>query len=259
MSGRCWPGGEGVRSMAARLIMDRTELARRLSGLARRTPAARTQALQVTTTQVLHRIIFACPRDTRRMVRAFQIAGNQAGCGPFSVLPVVKSRYSSVNRQILGEQVGNVRDEYRRAKSLRMLYERTNRDVLKGRGKLKTGRGHQSHAYRKLVAAEARLLKDLRRAVAQKTGLTESSILIYNKGRRVAVTIRPKIYGGRGETKIGRYLSVCTITNLEPHAIIRDRSSRVVAPALAWGRYAGVVKLKREMAAKLGLNQRRRA
>ena len=208
--------------------------------------AARRRALVAATRPVVQAVLNKTPRDTNRMARGFELAGNTAGVGPFIVSPVKASRYFNLNRQILGEQAAGLRREYQQARSTRIAYERSNRAVLKGRGKSRRGAGRQSSYYRKLVSQENKLLNSFRRAVAQKTQLTESSVLIYNKGRRVNVTVRNRIYGGDGDIIHTRDTSICRITNREPHAIIRARANNVVAPALVLGRTLGARSGRRE-------------
>lgn len=220
--------------------VDTRGMGRVLEALKRRRAVARRRALVAGTRPVVAQVIQRSPRDTNRMARGFELAGNLAGVGPFVVSPVLASRYAGLNKKILGEQAAAVRREYLQARRTRVAYERSNRAVLKGRGKGRRGAGRQSSYYRKLLAEENKLLKALERAVAQQAQVTESSILIYNQGRTVNITVRPRIYGGDGEIVDLRDRSLCRITNREPHAIIRNRSRSVVAPALAYGRFTGV-------------------
>lgn len=210
-----------------------------LAAINRSTAEGRRSALVAGTKLIMEKLFEDCPVDTGRMIRGYELAANSAGLGPYPVTPVGPSKYDEVNKALLGDQVAGVRDVYRSVRRMRMAYEKYNRDILKGRGKNKVGRGRQSPYYRKLVADEARWHKALKQAIAQKLEVGPTSIVMYNKGRKVAYTVRNKIYGGDGEIIETARRASCRITNREPHAIVQERSSAVIAPALVWARGAG--------------------
>jgi len=171
------------------------------------------------------KIMDGSPRDTNRMVRGFAMAANMAKLGPYAVPTVTASKYFPQNLRDLRNQ-------------LRRLYRFRSFLVRFG---AKTG------------SALRTIDKDIERATAALQQVDATAILVINKGRGVELTVRTKLYGGSGARTIEGDKLNFTIVNHEPHALIRERTARLVASALATIKASGGRRVRTIMLRKIEL------
>lgn len=206
-------------------LYDISGIRRRVADLQRRGALARGTAAKVYADELLRAIDRDTPRDTNRMAAGFMQGANAAGLGPFDVPAVKASEKFPKMQRTLQRQLN-------KWLNLRAIYEREGR----------TGQPY----YRKILRA-------VESATRQIELLTDTSILVQNRGRRVRWTVRHRVYGGTGrriETPGGTFFQV---RNLEPHAIIIDRRRKIVARALGQARLTGLRKVRRSYLRGLGL------
>lgn len=173
---------------------------------------------------VLRKVIDREPRDTHRLVRGWQQAGNAAGLGPFLVEAVRESRKLPGVNRLLKQQLS--------------FWAWVVSEIDK-KDKLHTAHGRKA-------------VKNMLRAQQQLELLTGTSIFVVNKGRGVAFTVRPKIYGGTGKSfTADNGHSVVSISNREPHAIIRERMYGTFRAAMAGIRRFGIKRAKRRYSEQL--------
>lgn len=188
---------------------------------------ARTVALRVMVETVIKDVIQNSPVDTHRFKRAYQMAGNDLGVGPFMVDPVEKGRYD--------ENLKRLRNQVHRYEYYKERAERNDRTMYKGVKKVGIDQGY------------VKVLQRLRRARIELAKFEEGgpgSIVIGGRRGRgtysVLATVRTKVYGGAGQWIISGDTTIARIHNKEPHASLVQRNTRVVSNAL-WlvGRQGG--------------------
>lgn len=202
--------------MSIKLNFDDRAFQSRMNRVLANRSDARTVALTELVEGFVREVIKTAPRDSNRFVRAYQMAGNDLGFGPFAVAIVTDSRYKA-NLRRLQNQVNKWEYIVRR-------YEREGRTQYKGVKKTGPDQGYVK-AKRFLKRAELELSK-----------LDETSLVI--GGRRGArgvsrlSTVRSKVYGGRGSWIVAGGSTIARVHNMEPHASIVQRNTRVVSNAL---------------------------
>lgn len=178
---------------------------------------------------VMTAIITNVPHDTNRLKRGYAMAANQANLGPFPVPDVQASKY----RKDLGNRLSYQIAKFENSVA---FWERIiqTRYLSKGR-KGKWLRDAQS----KKRTAEKRLARA--KEEADKFGATDSALVIFRSSKSgLTMTVRDKVYGGEGREISRPGFHGYQIHNLEPHASIVEKNTRVVAKALADGKALGL-------------------
>lgn len=215
--------------MAARITFDDDVLRARMRRVVANRTDARTAALKTLAERMIVYIVRTGPRDTNRFVRAYAMAGNDLGLGPFVAPPIRPGRYQA--------NVRRLRSQWRKWAYIVERYEAEGRTHYKGVKKTGPDRGYQ----------KAKRLRDrAAKSLEQLLEAGEGSGAIVIGGRRGAkglsqlASVRTKVYGGQGAWIISDGRTLARIHNLEPHASIVNRNTRVVTDAVrAARRYGG--------------------
>lgn len=185
---------------------------------------ARTVATRVLVETFVRDVIKNSPVDTHRFKRAYQMAGNDLGVGPFMVDSVQKGRYDA-NLKRLQNQVA--RYEYYKERA-----ERAGRTMYKGVKKTGIDQGY--------VLTLQRLRRARMELAKFEQGGPGSIVIGGRKSGKFGVlaTVRTKVYGGSGQWIISGDTTIARVHNKEAHASLVQRNTRVVSNAL-WktGRY----------------------
>lgn len=185
---------------------------------------ARSVALRVLVETFVADVVKNSPVDTHRFKRAYQMAGNDLGVGPYMVDSVKPGRYNANLRRL--------QNQVRQYEYFKQRAERSGRTMYKGVKKVGIDQNY------------VLVLQRLRRARQELAKLEEGgpgSIVIGGRGRGkygVLATVRTKVYGGSGQWIISGDTTIARVHNREAHASLVQRNTRVVSNAL-WktGRY----------------------
>jgi hypothetical protein len=183
---------------------------------------------------LMTRIIQATPRDTNRLVRGWIEAANTAGVGPFAAPELKDSQYLDRTKRDLARQLNRL-----------VRYQQM--QLTSGRWQTRVdgqGTGKPTKWYRKLV-------KDIERAKKQIETVDGTSIKVINKGRRVAITVRNKVYGGTGTLYFDGQRWLGRFTNKEPHASIINRTHKSAAGYVKQAMRDGQVQRVRNVSRKM--------
>lgn len=162
------------------------------------------------------------PYDTRRFRRAYAMAANDLGLGPFFV-EAVRPSQRAFRRERLANQV-------QKWQFIVDRYERSNRTQYKG--VKRTGPNEGYLRARKIRDRAAKILADFD---ALDEGARGTALIIGGrKGRGVGqlASLRTRVYGGRGRWVDAPQGVYAQVHNREPHASIVQRNTRVVSEAL---------------------------
>ncbi len=226
--------------------VDRSRLLRDLHSIRRGLPTAREHALTAMGREFALVLERYWPRDTNRSARGWLIAANEAGLGPLIIPPVKSSKFADQWLLRLGRQLNKASQSYEFwSKIVDHRYERTGRkgkwytDALK----------HRDNASKRLEAAR-RELKRFNKIEGEGGG----AIVIFgnSKKRSLDLTVRYKIYGGRGRRIETGTTSYAELANLEPHVRIVESRSRIVASGMAQLRSFGVKRAGAKFMTELG-------
>lgn len=202
-------------------------------------------------------LITLSPADTNRYRRAWAIAANEAGVGPFAVPEVVPSKYNERLKERLELQAERwqriAEDKRKSAEYWQRVYE--NRYAREGR----RGKWERDCAAKRDKAAKIaeKAAKVAARAREEADMIRPDSIVIWGRRKKAPggkgylsaaedlrigrlATVRVKVHGGTGyvvATSRGGYI---ILHNLEPHASIVEKNSRVVSRASAQVRRPGI-------------------
>lgn len=208
--------------------LDDSGLRAKLARYRRNAPAARLEVLEHATRELVSEVVANEPRDTNRLVRGYMLAANQAGVGNFAV-PAVKegSFLKSANIQ------QRLESQLARWDRIVQSYER---------------KGRRDKWYNRAVKTRDRAREELAK-------LDPTSIAIFgnSKKRRLDVTVRNKVYGGKGFRSHVAGRTFITIHNLEPHASIVESRNRVVRSAQSRMKAFGVKRYSRAYLRRMGV------
>lgn len=218
--------------MAARTKTNIDRFVRRMDAVRRAMDGAAEELLRDQAREFVQFVVTAAPKDTNRYARAWAMAGNAAGLGPFPVPEVRESRFWAQNRERLLNQVNRMQDSV--DFWTRIIAERYDKQGRRGKWR--------SDAVRKLARAERRLRRareELEKFMRAEGG---AAILIGRAGKagNLKLTVRHKIYGGTGREFMVAGRTFIQLHNREAHARIVERRHRLVARGMALARELGV-------------------
>lgn len=205
------------------------------------------------------------PRDTNRFVRAYQMAGNDAGLPPRAVLPINPSSRRDEWIRALEKQAEYWQGQVRYYGRLIDLADRADRESGPKKNGTARKRRSSSPSYRRYQRERTKAEKEVDKSFAtlrealgsegfllfDKGGFAEGRQARYGKRKRFRTTIRTKDYGGTGSLETVGTISLLTLHNREPHATIVARSARHGRPvdfALAAVRALGGETLRKSTA-----------
>jgi len=210
-------------------------------------PKCQARALEVLLNGAGGDLLDSAPRDTNRYANAWAEAMNQTGLGPFEVRFPQPSRHAEKILATLWKQ-------YSKLKRFRESVEAKGGDLqLKGKKK-----GQVTKRFVRLVEAEQRALKIFYAYKAgDKTALALSGSgagmrigkqRFDFKGRLLEVSLRPRIYGGRGSVlSVGLKKVQYRFRNMEPHSWWVERATKLVQRTVGKMRASGAYTLNREV------------
>ncbi len=240
--------GAMVVRVNVRPLKERIEFARR------RIPGARVEAMRMSFRTAMRAVLAVSPRDTMRYSRAWAMAGNQAGIGPFPVPEVRKSRFAEQWADRLAVQVV---ERWKELQVARMAVDKTERSLRSAEATIAQGRRSSAMQLR-LRELRTRLTKlrkwgedadDRHRRSRTELDLYMASggqgVLIFGKtrtrsGRPRLTTVRAKVYGGVGRAEHTPERSTIMVSNREPHARIVEFKKRLAQKAAALLRQLGI-------------------
>ncbi len=206
--------------MSASMTADISKLKARIASYTANMADARMAALVVAVNPAATEILAKTPVDTHRLKRGFAMAFNQMGLPP-RVVP----------------EISESKRKWKKQKKLVRQLMFLNFVVSQFEQKFPLDRG-ETKLYQKYYQWRDRAKEELEK-------FSGDSIVVINKGRGVEITVRNKVYGGRGAVIEGDRFTRLEGVNLEPHASIRERTDRNVTTALASAKGVGGVKTTR--------------
>jgi hypothetical protein len=241
-------------SKAIMLRVDVRPLQERIAFARRRIPGARAEALRSAVRTGLRAVLAVSPRDTLRYSRAWAMAGNQAGVGPFAVPSVQRSRFAEQWADRLAVQTI---EQWQRLKRARLLLDSNERALRNAEAAIANGRRGKEMRLRliELRRTNAKLRRWEKEAEEKWKQSKEEldlyaasggqAVVIFGKrrtktGRQRLTTVRPKIYGGSGREHHTPEASRIDVRNLEPHARIVEFKKRLAAKAMGLLRQMGI-------------------
>lgn len=222
------------------------------------TPQIRHDATLAAAGVFVKRVAAKAPRDTRRYVRGWILAGRAAGVTDLVAPPIQPGQYERFYRERLVKQ----RDDWQR------MLEIARRQVAfwqgaRGRGRLSPGqRAELRQAEKDLRVAERtarRAQEELAKFNAGPLSTVygvdgvdagdeaSGALVIFGKRgkRRLTVTVRNKVYGGNGYVRFMGSKAVVVLINLEPHSKIVEKRTGIVAASLKAAKAVGLVVARR--------------
>jgi hypothetical protein len=169
---------------------------------------ARTAALTTAMDLAASEILAKTPVDTHRLKRGFVMAFNEMGLKPRPVPEITESKRKWKKQRKLVRQ---------------LLFLDFKVKTMEAVGPLDPG---ATKILRKYIQWRQRALEELEKFAGD-------SIIAINKGRGVEITVRNKVYGGRGAVVQGDGVTRLEGVNLEAHASIRERTNRNVVSSLS--------------------------
>lgn len=216
--------------MAAVGKVDLTNMRRRLIQIRLRMPNGRRAVIDTLMRPAVRAVISNTDRDTNRLARAWMMAANDVGYGPYTLPEVKASKYFP-----------------KAARDLKKQFEFWAFVVRKMEEEKRT----KQPAYRRAQKAMLRALEEME-------SLTQESIVMKNVGRKVELTVRNKVYGGYGWRRsfglggIGAGYDTVHLVNQEAHARAYEKLKRVVARARAMLARVGMRAAKQQYLKAMG-------
>lgn len=187
---------------------------------------------------VIHAAASISPRDTNRYIRGWIIAGKMVGVTDVPLPVIRESKYSKEYIARLIEQQQKFEAQVARVDGLiyawydkpgrrrrgyynRLLAERTRWQQRADRAREET---------EKFIRATGAIVIGVGVNVA---GGKITGSFVRGGGRKISVTVRDRVHGGRGRLFVNERRAVMLLHNLEPHAAIVERRQRVLGRAEA--------------------------
>lgn len=217
--------------MVAIAHIDDSGLRRKTRTLAERAAPAGLEVARSGADHFVEFMVEKAPRDTRRYVRAWVQAGNQAGLTRRPVPPLQESRWQAQFLDALERQIERHVDRintlqgmldrwyYSKGRPLGSWARRKQREIERRTRYLIKAVEH----LRRFQNASAPVLFFAGAEAAQFSGTG-----IWRDVRRRASTIRDKVYGGRGAVVEEGGEARIVLHNLEPHVTLVERRTRLV-------------------------------
>lgn len=232
--------------MAVSVKVDYSAFRARLDAMKRRGHDARAAFVLAMGSNFLQTVVKIAPVDTRRYVRGWLEAGRQAGMATSALPSIIPSKKRDEIVGVLSKQVIMLMRKRESLMRVRHLwYEQGNRPK----------RGYYHKLSREIERTSQRVEKaeeQLRRYTKTEGSLvmmrgTGAALNGYQKGlsdTAVNLTVRDKVYGGRGRLGKGTNKAALMLHNLEPHCRVVEKYRRVVYRANMVLKAGGVRRLK---------------
>lgn len=235
---------------------------RRVDMMRKRGYAAREAYIMAMGSVFVNHVVKASPVDTHRYVRAWMQAAEGAGLKVGNLPKITPTKRRAAIEAILAAQLRATREQYRLEEFKLAVYEQADRE-----GKQRPKIGYYNKLVNRIYEAKARA--EAARQELYKWVGNENAIAMMRgsgaalngyqrniKGTALNLTVREKIYGGRGRLIRGNTRTGIRLHNLEPHCMVVERFKGPVRRGRAAMSAAGLQKLKPEYVAQLTRNTR---
>lgn len=232
--------------MKATLTGDTRQIMAKFSALRKAGTKSVDVALTTLTEGLIRELYDESETDTNRLKNGYADMYKQAGLGDGATLPKLDIKPSKYAKEII-QRLTAQRDRLGK----RLAESRRNSQGTVGLADIIDKNGNiNGRKLKKATKVKAsKVLENQYRRAQQQLDLaktTDSFIMIYNQGREVSITIRPKVYGGFAYKRVSDTGNtvIYEFRHREPHAILRERENRRVATKLAALKVAGIRKVK---------------
>jgi hypothetical protein len=238
------------------VTVDYKAFAARMKRLRKNGASAREAYIVAVATSFLQNVVKFSPRDTNRYVRGWLEAGRGIGLSTSELPAIVNSKNRDKIVEAMVQQVGLLRRKEAKLMGVRKLwYEDSNRPR---RGYFHT----LNRNIEKATARAERAEEELRRFLAatgavvmmRTTGAALNGYQRMLSGDAVNLTVRDKVYGGRGRIIRGNFVTGVGLHNLEPHCRVVEKYRRPAGRARVALAQAGLQKLKPVYVKRLAAN-----
>lgn len=198
----------------------------------------------------LQHVVKFAPIDTHRYVRGWLMASAEAGFKTTALPPLRKSKHFETLKHLLERQIILTKRQITLEELKLAWYEDSDR---LGRQRPKIGYYHK--LVDKIYEAKARAQRakeefekfagsDTAIAMMRKSGAAMNGYERNLRGSALQLTVRDKVYGGRGRMIRGSNSDALALHNLEPHCRAVEKYKKPVGRAKMALSAAGVQKLK---------------
>lgn len=242
--------------MALKVTVDYSAFKARMARMRAAGASAREAFIKAVAASFIQNVVKFSPLDTNRYVRGWMLAGQGIGLKVSQMPPIVNSRNREKIIEAMVQQVTMIRRKEAKMMGVRQLwYERGNRPK---RGYYHTLSRNIEKQTRRAEKAE----EDLKRfigatgaiAMMRTSGAALNGYQRMLSGDAVNLTVRDKIYGGRGRVLRGGSVTGVLLHNLEPHCRVVEKYRRPAGRARVALAQSGLQKLKPEYVKRLAAN-----
>jgi hypothetical protein len=244
--------------MPVSVTVDYSAFRARMAAMRKRGNSAREAFLLAVGISFVQAVVKFSPRDTHRYVRGWMQAARGAGIRTDQLPAIVQSKKRDKIIEALTRQVSLTRAaEGRLRATMELWYVQANRPR---RGYYHTLQRKIEKAAERSARAEEELKKFLQATGAvvmmRGSGAALNGYQRQLSGDAINLTVRDKVYGGRGRLTSGSTTSGLMLHNLEPHSRVVEKYRGVVRRARAALGAAGLQQLKGEYVGRLASDAR---
>lgn len=233
---------------------------RRMDGMKARGFLAREAYVLAMGSVFVNNVLKFSPVDTHRYVRGWMQAAQGAHLKVGELPQITPTRRKHAIQEILSRQMKYTREQQRLEEFKLAAYEQADRE---GKQRPRIGYYHKlvdriHTAQERAERARQELYKwvgsDSAIAMMRGSGAALNGYDRNIKGTALNLTVREKVYGGRGRMVRGSSRAGLVLHNLEPHCKVVERWSKPVARGKAALNVAGLKKMKPEYVGQLVKN-----
>lgn len=233
-----------------------------MDGMRKRGYAAREAYIMAMGSVFVGHVVKASPVDTHRYVRGWMQAAQEAGLRISALPQITPTKRKAAIEALLATQLKATREAARAEEFKLHVYEQADRD-----GKQRPRIGYYNKLVNRIFEAKARAeaaRKELYKWVGSDSAIammrgSGGALNGYGrniKGSALMLTVREKVYGGKGRLIRGNSRTGLRLHNLEPHCRVLEKYRGPVRRGKAALAAAGLQKLKPEYVAELTKNTR---
>lgn len=211
-------------------------------------PAARVAMVRGMVSQIIGTAARIAPRDTNRYVRGWIVAGKMVGVTDVPLPVIRESKYSKEYIARLIEQQQKFEAQVARVDGL--IYAWYDKPGRRRRGYYNRLLAERTRWQQRADRAREETEKFIRATGAIVIGVGVNVVggkvtgsLVRGGGRKISVTVRDRVHGGRGRVIMSDGRCVIILHNMEPHARIVEAKRSVLRTAEAGARLAGLRRL----------------
>lgn len=242
--------------MALQVTVDYSAFRARMARMRAAGASAREAFVKAVAASFIQNVVKFSPMDTNRYVRGWMLAGQGIGLKTSQLPPIINSRNRDKIIEAMVKQVEMVRRKEAKMIAARELwYERGNRPKRGYYHKLSRNIEKQSIRAQKAEENLRRFLETTGAIAMMRTsGAALNGYQRMLSGDAVNLTVRDKVYGGRGRVLRGGSVTGVLLHNLEPHCRVVEKYRRPAGRARVTLAQSGLQKLKPEYVKRLAAN-----